>query len=236
MKTRVIGVVTTLAAITVVLAGIVFTIAAIQDYQANRGESFIERAASIVGIGTLKQPEQDAQVKIETTNDDDVAEPDSKSSDSPEIFRFFGRTEDNEEWLDDLFDREWLDREESFRFEDRIERMPDLPRFERFEELPFDSFEFERPRRTDWLGDLVERGVMTQDELNQLKSWIDNLPDSFDGVMPRFLDERNFEFESDDGHFRFRGRWRMDEPDNDSSEEHEDEDRFELGADKGISF
>ena len=228
MKIRVIGVLTTLVAITVAFIGIVFAIAAVQDYQENKGQSFIERAASIVGIGTFTQPEEVAKAKIEATNDHDVAEPDSNSSEAPEIFRFFRRSEDTEEWLDDLFDREWLDREDAFRFEDWIERLPD--------DSSFRGWEFSGFVPPDWLGDLVERGVMTQDQADQLKSWIDNLPDSFGDAMPRFADERDFEFESDDGRFRFRGRWHLDEPENDSSEEHKDENRFELGSDKGVSF
>ena len=110
MKTRVIGVVTTLAAITVTFIGIVLTIAAIQDYQENKGESFIERAASIVGFGTLT--EEVAQVKVDAA-DEDVDESEKRSSDPSEIFRFFGRSEDNEEWFDDFFERRWLERDDS---------------------------------------------------------------------------------------------------------------------------
>ena len=40
MKPRVIGVATALAIITIVFTAIVLTIAAIQDYQENKGESF----------------------------------------------------------------------------------------------------------------------------------------------------------------------------------------------------
>lgn len=227
MKTRVIGVLTTLVAITVAFMGIVFVIAAVQDYQENKGRSFIERAASIVGIGPLMKEAEVAQA-TQGVVERDIDEADTESSDPPEIFRFFGSSEDREEMLDDLFDREWLDREDSFRFEDRIDRIPDIS--------PFHGWEFSGFVPPDWVDGLFERGVITQDELDQLKSWIDNLPDSFSDAMPRFSDERNFEFESDDGYFRFRGRWHLDEPDNDPSEEHEDEDRFELGADKGITF
>ena len=112
MRTRVIGVITALVAITVAFAGIVLTIAAVQDYQENRGQSFIERAASMVGIGTLT--EEVVQVKVEVEYED-VDEVEKRSSDAPEIFRFFGRSEDSEEWLDDLFDRERMDRDYEFR-------------------------------------------------------------------------------------------------------------------------
>ena len=94
MKPRVIGVATALAAITIVFTAIVLTIATIQDYQENKGESFIERAASIVGFGTLT--EDFAEVKVEMA-DEDVAEPEKRSSDPPDIFRFFGRSEGSEE-------------------------------------------------------------------------------------------------------------------------------------------
>ena len=124
MKPRVIGVATALAAITIVFTAIVLTIATIQDYQENKGESFIERAASIVGFGTLT--EDVAEVKVEMA-DEDVAEPEKRSSDPPDIFRFFGRSEGSEESFDDLFERRWRDRDDSYRFEDRIERLPDSP-------------------------------------------------------------------------------------------------------------
>ena len=53
MKTRFVGVVAAFAAIVVVFAVVVLSIAAIEDYQENKGQSFIERAASIVGIGSF---------------------------------------------------------------------------------------------------------------------------------------------------------------------------------------
>ena len=223
MKTRFVGVVAAFTAIVVVFATVVLTIAAIEDYQENKGQSFIERAASIVGIGTLT--EEVARVKVEV-DDEDVYElekryeVEKRSSDAPDIFRFFGRSEDGEEWLDDLLDREGLDRDYEYRFEDSL--------------LP--GWEFSGFVPPDWLGDLVERGVMTQEEVDQLRSWLDDLPDSFGDAMPRFSDERNFEFESDDGRFRFKGRWGFDKPDNNSSENDEDEDKYELRPNKGISF
>ena len=183
MKPRVIGVATALAIITIVFTAIVLTIAAIQDYQENKGESFIERAASIVGFGSLTE---------------DVAEPEKRSSDPPDIFRFFGRSEDGEE--------------------------------------SFDGWEFQGFVPPDLLNDLVERGVMKPEEVDQLKEWLDNLPDSFGDAKPRYSDKRSFEFDSDDGRFRFRGEWNFGEPEDDSTDEHKDDDRYELGPNKGISF
>ena len=201
MKPRAIGVLTALAAIVVVFATVVFTIATIQDYQQNKGQSSIERAASIVGFGTLT--EDAAEVKVEMA-DEDVAEPEKRSSDPPDIFRFFGRSEDGEE--------------------------------------SFDGWEFQGFVPPDLLDDLVERGVMTQDEADQIQSWLENLPDSVSETMPKFLGNRSFEFDSDDGSFRFRGEWNFGEPEDDSTDEHKDDkddkddDRYELGRNKGISF
>ncbi len=198
MKTRFVGVVAAVAAIVVVFAVVVLTIAAIQDYQENKGQSFVERAASIVGIGTLTENEEPSLYKIE------VAEPDANSSERDEFFR---RSEDTEEWLDDLFDGGWLGGEEHFDFEDRIERLPGLPRFERFEELPFGRFDFEGPQGTDWIDQLVERGIMTEEDADQFRSWFEGLPNDFDEWAPDFSGDRDFEFDSDDGRFRFRWRW-----------------------------
>ena len=201
MKPRAIGVLTALAAIVVVFATVVFTIATIQDYQQNKGQSSIERAASIVGFGTLT--EDAAEVKVEMA-DEDVAEPEKRSSDPPDIFRFFGRSEDGEE--------------------------------------SFDGWEFQGFVPPDLLDDLVERGVMTQDEADQIQSWLENLPDSVSETMPKFLGNRSFEFDSEDGRFRFRGEWNFGEPEDDSTDEHkddnddDDDDRYELGPNKGISF
>ena len=196
MNPRVIGVATALAAITIVFTAIVLTIAAIQDYQENKGESFIERAASIVGFGTLT--EDVAEVKVEMA-DEDVAEPEKRSSDPRDVFRFFGRSEDGEE--------------------------------------SFDGWEFQGFVPPDLLDDLVERGVMTQDEADQIQSWLENLPDSVSETMPKFLGNRSFEFDSDDGSFRFRGEWNFGEPEDDSTDEHKDDnDIYELGPNKGISF
>ena len=200
MKPRVIGVATALAAITIVFTAIVLTIATIQDYQENKGESFIERAASIVGFGTLT--EDFAEVKVEMA-DEDVAEPAKRSSDPPDIFRFFGRSEGSEE--------------------------------------SFDGWEFQGFVPPDLLDDLVERGVIKPEEVDQLKEWLDNLPDSFGDGKPRYSDKRSFEFDSEDGRFRFRGEWNFGEPEDDSTDEHkddndDDDDRYELGPNKGISF
>ena len=230
MNPRVIGVATALAAITIVFTAIVLTIAAIQDYQENKGESFIERAASIVGFGSLT--EDVAEVKVEMA-DEDVAEPEKRSSDPRDVFRFFGRSEGSEESFDDLFERRWRDRDDSYRFEDRIERLP--------ADSPFAGWEFQGFVPPDWLNDLVERGVMKPEEVDQLKEWLNNLPDSFGDGKPRYSDKRSFEFDSEDGRFRFRGEWNFGEPEDDSTDEHkddndDDDDRYELGPNKGISF
>ena len=215
MKSRTIGVATALAAIAVVFAVVVLTIAAIQDYQENKGGSFIERAASIVGIGTLTENEEPSLYKIEVT------EPDTKSFDRPESFRFFGRSEDSEEWLDDLLDGGWLGGEEYFEFEDRIE-----------EELPFGRFDFEGSWRADWVDKLVERGWMTEEDADEFKSWFDDLPYEFDERLPNLSDDRDFEFDSDDGRFRFR--WRWDSSDDDRDWFFEDHPKFGKDTKNGV--
>ena len=198
MGARFIGVVTAFAAIVVVFATVVLTIAAIQDYQENKGGSFIERAASIVGVGTLA--EEVVEVRV------DVDEPVKRSSDPPDIFRFFGRSEDSEEWLDDLFDREGMDRDYEYRFEDRVERSTP---FEGYLRLPSDRWECEGSWRSDWewIDELVERGIMTEEDADEFRSWFEGLPKDFDGWGPDFSGDRDFEFDSDDGRFRFRWRW-----------------------------
>ena len=195
MGARFVGVVTAFAAIVVVLATVVLTIAAIQDYQENKGGSFIERAASIVGVGTLT--EEAVQVRVEV-DDEDV--------DRPDIFRFFGRSEDDGEWLDDLFDRERMDRDYEFRFEDRVERSTP---FEGFLRLPSDRWEFEGSWGSDWewIDQLVERGFMTEEGADEFRSWFEGLPKDFDEWGPDFSKDGDFEFDSDDGRFRFRWRW-----------------------------
>ncbi|MCY4473933.1 MAG: hypothetical protein OXC83_00655 [Chloroflexi bacterium] len=227
MKTRFVGVVAAFAAIVVVFAVVVLTIAAIQDYQENKGQSFIERAAGIVGIGTLT--EDVAQVTVEV-DDGDVDELEKRSSDPPDIFRFFGRSEDNEEWLDDLLEREWPDREYEYRFEDRLDRSTERLPFESFEELPFSRFDFEGPWGSDWVEEFVERGWITEEDADEFKSWFDDLPDSFDRGMPSFSGDREFEFDSDDGRFRFR--WRWDKPDDDWFFESDPE--YDKDAENGI--
>ncbi len=207
MRSRTIGVVTALAAITLVFAAIVLAIAAIEDYQENRGQSFIERAASIIGVGTLTEHEQFAQVKIEVTDDENVAESGGWSSEPPEPFRFFRRSDNNEEWLDDLFDKKRFDREDLFDFKDRVERVPDFPRFEQFEEFPYGKFELEIPWQSDWVDNLIEKGWMTEEDADEFRSWFDDLPNEFDDRLPDFSGDRDFEFNSDDGRFRFRWRW-----------------------------
>ena len=203
MKTRFVGVVAAVAAIVVVFAVVVLTIAAIQDYQENKGQSFVERAASIVGIGTLT--EDVAQVRV-VVDDEDVVELEKSSSDAPDMFRFFGRSEDDEEWLEDLLEREWPDREYEYRFEDRVERSTP---FEGFLRLPSDRWEFEGPWRDEWewIDQLVERGIMTEDDADQFRSWFEGLPKDFDEWGPDYSGDRDFEFDSDDGRFRFRWRW-----------------------------
>lgn len=196
MGARFVGVVAAFGAIVVVFAVVVLTIAGIQDYQENRGQSFIERAASMVGIGTLT--EEVVQVRVEV-DDEDV--------DRPDIFRFFGRAEDDEEWLDDLFDRERMDRDYEYRFEDRRDRSTERLPFGRLEELPFERFDFEGPWRSDWIDQLVERGFMTEEGADEFRSWFEGLPKDFDGWGPDFSGDRDFEFDSDDGRFRFRWRW-----------------------------
>ncbi len=226
MKTRFVGVVAAFAAIVVVFAVVVLTIAAIQDYQENKGQSFIERAAGIVGIGTLT--EDVAQVRVEV-DDEDVGDPENRSSGPPDIFRFFGRSEDNEGWLDDLFERERLDRDYEYRFEDRVERSTP---FEGFLKLPSDRWEFEGPWRAEWewIDQLVERGIMTEDDADQFRSWFEGLPNEFDDRIPDFSGDRDFEFDSDDGRFRFR--WRWNQPDDDWFFESDPE--YDKDAENGI--
>ena len=212
MKTRFIGVVAALGAIMLFFTVVVLTIAAVQDYQENRGRSFIERAGSIVRIGSLTEESDLDQVKI-FTSDDDVGEPDGEFEGLSDAFRFFGRSEDNEGWLGELLDGEWVEEEESFWLEDRLERLPDRGRSEGFERWRFDDFEFEDPWGTDWVDELIERGWMTDEDVYEFESWLEDLPDHFEERFHDFADERDFEFDSDDGRFRFRWRWSGSEDD-----------------------
>lgn len=200
MKTRFVGVVSAFAAIVVVFATVVFAIAAMEDYQENKGRSFIERAGSIVGIGTLREVDDVGQVKIEATDS-------ASSADAPDILRFFLESEGAENLLDDLFDLEGMNRDYEYRFEDRIDRLPSLRRIEGEKRLPFDGFDFEGPWRGDWIDDLVELGLMTEEDADEFRSWFDDLPNEFDKRGPHFSGDRDFEFDGDDGRFRFRWRW-----------------------------
>ncbi len=196
MKSRFLGVVTALAAITIVFTAIALTIAAIQDYDANRGKSFIERAASIVGIGSLTETNEPTKVKMEISED---SERYSKPSDPGEKYRFFGRSEGKEGWSDKFFERDGEKRDYRYKFEDRFDKTPP--------EAPFDGWRFEGFIPPDWIDELVERGVMTEEDADELKSLFDDLPEEFDERLPGFLDDRDFEFGSDDGRYRFRWRW-----------------------------
>ncbi len=197
MKSRFIGVVTALAAITIVFTAIVLTIAAIQDYDANRGKSFIERAASIVGIGSLKETNEPTIVKIEISEED--SERFAKPSESTDKLRPFRRHDANEGWSDRFFKRDGENRDYKYKFEDRFGKLP--------EKEPLDGWRFEGFILPDWLDDLVERGVITEEDADELKSLFDDFPEEFDERLPGFLDDRDFEFDSDDGRFRFRWRW-----------------------------
>lgn len=197
MKSRFIGVVAALAAITIVFTAIVLTIAAIQDYDANRGKSFIERAASIVGIGSLTQSNEPTIVKIEISEDD--SERYAKPSEPTDKLRPFRKQDANEGWSDRFFQRDGQERDYKYEFEDRFGKYPP--------EAPFDRWRFEGFIPPDWLDDLVERGFMTEEDADELRSLFDDLPEEFDERLPGFLDDRDFEFDSDDGRFRFRWRW-----------------------------
>ena len=197
MKTRVIGVTTAIAAIAIVFIAIVFTIAAIQDYQENKGQSFIERAASIVGIGSLTETNEPTKVKIEISEED--TERYAKPSEPTDTLRPFRKYDANEGWSDRFFKRDGEERDYKYKFEDRFDKSPP--------EAPFDGWRFEGFIPPDWLDDLVERGIMTEEDADELKSWFDDLPQEFDEKLPGFLDDREFGFDSDDGRFRFRWRW-----------------------------
>ena len=229
MKIRVVGVIAAFAAMVVVFAVIVFAVAAMQDYRENRGRSFIERAASIVGIGAFSEDDDVSRVKIEAADNDGVGELGINPTEALDMLRYLLESEVAGEMLDDLFDGEWLDGDYEYGLEDRVERLP--------ADSLFRGGGLSGLVPSDWLGDLVERGVMTQEEADQLEWWLDDLPYSFDGLFSEFLDDRSFEFESDDGRFRFKGRWGAGDSENDSADEYEDDgDGYELRPNKGVSF
>ena len=88
----------------------------------------------------------------------------------------------------------------------------------------------------EWIDELVERGIMTEEDADEFRSWFEGLPKDFDGWGPDFYGDRDFEFDSDDGRFRFRWRWDGSDDDPWGDYEDEDKDRYGLGRNKGISF
>ncbi len=63
----------------------------------------------------------------------------------------------------------------------------------------------------EWLDDLFEEGLFNAETEDEIREWLEGLPDSFEFDMEDFPGDGSFEFDSDDGKFRFRGHWRMDE-------------------------
>ena len=63
----------------------------------------------------------------------------------------------------------------------------------------------------EWLDDIFEEGLLTAEGEDEIKEWLEGLPDSFEFDLEDFPGDGSFEFDSDDGRFRFRGHWRMDE-------------------------
>ena len=149
-----------------------------------------------------------------------------------ERFRFGSQSEDFGEWLEGFLERDWEDviervEEESSSEPDGrpfVERREFERRFDSSDDSPFGWFGFEGRSEAEWLDQLVEQGVISQEDADRIESWIDDLPDAFGEGFRGFPGGREFEFDSDDGRFRFRGQWRFGESDDAEPSHSEDDD------------
>ncbi len=213
MKKRVWGVLATVSIIAVAFAGTIVGVAAIQDYRENKGDSFVERVPSLIGMEKETVPSAVAKTTKET-DEESAAELKDRRLEPPEV----SRSDDSHSFDESPFS-------ERRDFDEGLER---------FDDFPFERFEFGSLDRTEWLDELVERGFMTQEDAEELKSWFNNLPESFGEGMPDFPSQRNFEFDRDDGRFRFRGHWRWSDSEDDDSSDGEP--RGNHDPNNGISF
>ena len=86
----------------------------------------------------------------------------------------------------------------------------------------------------EWLDDLFEEGLFNAETEDEIREWLEGLPDSFEFDMEDFPGDGSFEFDSDDGKFRFRGHWRTDESEWGSEDDGGSKDDDDNGG--GISF
>lgn len=100
-----------------------------------------------------------------------------------------------------------------------------------FREFPDDFGWSSEDSGSDWLEELVEKGLIGPDDADQIEGWFDELPESFDFDMEGFPGDGSFEFDSDDGKFRFRGHWRTDEGEWESDEDGGSKDDGDKGDD-----
>lgn len=191
MKRRFWGVVAAISIIAVAFGVAVIGLAAAQDYRLNRGDSFVERIPALLGGET--EATDEAVVK----------------------------TEEEPKWERKNFKKEKEEVELKRRFDHQpqlspfFERRKDEDWLEPFGDFPFERFSFDR---ADWIDELVEDGVMSEEEADKFKSWFGALPDSLDKGIPDFSGDKDFEFDTEDGRFRFRWSW-------DDSREHDFRDR-----------
>ena len=167
-------------------------------------------------------------------------------------FGFGSEDHDISDWLDALVEKEMMTQEEADELQAWLSAAPDVSPFmekedsdrtrhfsfgrRSFGQLPFGGFEpgVSPGDPSEWLDSLVENGLMTQEEADELRAWLDNLPDSFEEGMPGLPSQRSFEFDSDDGKFRFRGHWGRHGSDDDSSKQNSEE--SEEGSDTDIRY
>ncbi len=158
------------------------------------------------------------------------------------------------EWLDALVEKEMITQEEADELEAWLSEAPDVSlyeekeerseghrgrfgkRYESFGEMPFGGY---RPGivpgdYSEWLDGLVEKGLMTQEDADELEALLDGFKDSFEEGMPG---QHSFDFDSDDGRFRFRGHWGWHgKGDGDSSSEGSESTEDGEASDTNISY
>ncbi len=241
VKKRLFGVMVFLSITVLVFVSGVLAVAAAQNNEDKR--TFAERVATILGIESQKVQDAMDQAKAdiaaerrEAFADDLIENGVMTEEEAEELFdnwtagsKFYGPFKWSEKWGGEgySFDKKPFGH---FRFDKEMD--PDdgdgVERKHRFSFVVPSRGEFHHNFGEgdifDWLDDLVEDGVMSQEDADAIRGILeDGFPSSIEGIMPGLHDdERKFEFDSDDGHFRFRGRWKWDGWEDDDSSDSDD--------------